>query len=74
MHCATADDLVSNSTDQDYCYPKHIGYNPAQIMSQIDGTTFSTAATDSSKALTRVMILHPIACGVAFIAFLLALG
>ena len=43
-------------------------------MSQIDQTTFTTAATDTSKALTRVMILHPIACGVAFIAFLLALG
>jgi uncharacterized membrane protein len=43
-------------------------------MSTIDGTQFTTAATDSSKALTRVMILHPIACGLAFIAFLLALG
>jgi len=69
-----ADSLLSNRTDQDFCYPKHIGYNPAEIMSQIDQTTFTTAATDTSKALTRVMILHPIACGVAFIAFLLALG
>jgi uncharacterized membrane protein len=43
-------------------------------MSTIDNTQFTTAATDSSKALTRVMILHPIACGLAFIAFLLALG
>jgi hypothetical protein len=43
-------------------------------MSQIDQTTFNAASTDTSKALTRVMILHPIACGLAFIAFLLALG
>lgn len=43
-------------------------------MSQIDQTTFDTAATDTTKALTRVMILHPIACALAFIAFLLALG
>jgi uncharacterized membrane protein len=43
-------------------------------MSQIDQTTFDTAATDTTKALTRVMILHPIATGLAFIAFLLALG
>jgi hypothetical protein len=71
-HCIL--DVPPITTDQDLCFPKHIGYNPADIMSQIDGTTFSTAATDSSKALTRVMILHPIACGVAFIAFLLALG
>jgi len=43
-------------------------------MAKIDGTVFNTASTDTSKALTRVMILHPIATGLAFIAFLLALG
>lgn len=43
-------------------------------MSQIDGTGFSRAAAASADGLTRVMILHPIACVVAFIAFLLALG
>jgi len=71
-HCVL--DVAPAATDQDQCFPKHIGYNPADIMSTIDHTTFSTAANDSTKALTRVMILHPIACGVAFIAFLLALG
>jgi hypothetical protein len=65
---------VSNSTDQDLCYPKHVGYDPAAIMSQIDQTTFNKASTDTTKALTRVMILHPVACGLAFIAFLFALG
>lgn len=43
-------------------------------MAQIDGTGFSTASGDTANALTKVMILHPIACGLAFIAFLLALG
>lgn len=43
-------------------------------MSTADGTGFNTAAADSANALTNVMILHPIACGLAFIAFLLALG
>jgi glucan phosphoethanolaminetransferase (alkaline phosphatase superfamily) len=43
-------------------------------MSQIDQTQFSTASEDTSKALTRVMVLHPVACALAFIAFLLALG
>jgi uncharacterized membrane protein len=66
--------ISSNRTDQDQCFPKHIGYNPADIMSQIDHTQFTTAAEDSSKALTRVMILHPVACALAFIAFLFALG
>jgi len=62
------------TSSQDWCTKKHVGYNPAQIISGIDNTHFNTASTDTSKALTRVMILHPIACGLAFIAFLLALG
>lgn len=43
-------------------------------MAQADGTDFGTASGDSTEALTRVMVLHPVACGLAFIAFLLALG
>lgn len=43
-------------------------------MAQIDGTGFSTASGDTADALTRVMVLHRIACALAFIAFLLALG
>jgi multisubunit Na+/H+ antiporter MnhC subunit len=61
-------------TDQDYCYPRTIGYDPAAIMAQIDGTGFSTASGDTADALTKVMILHPIACALGFIAFLLALS
>ncbi|RFU28750.1 hypothetical protein B7463_g7599, partial [Scytalidium lignicola] len=61
-------------TKQDFCTGAHIGYNPAAIMSGIDHTTFSTASTDSAKALTRVMVLHPVACGLAFIAFFIALS
>jgi hypothetical protein len=71
-HCVL--DVAPVQTDQDQCFPKQIGYNPAMIMAGIDHTTFTTASEDSTKALTRVMILHPIACGLAFIAFLLALG
>jgi len=67
-------DVGPGSTDQDMCTGKHIGYNPAQVMANIDGTDFSTASEDTSKALTRVMVLHPIVCGLAFIAFLMAIG
>jgi Na+/H+-dicarboxylate symporter len=51
-----------------------IGYNPAQIMAEIDKTDFKTASENTSKALTRVMVLHPVAFALAFIAFLLAFG
>lgn len=43
-------------------------------MHGVDGTQFSTYASDTTRSLTKAMILHPIACGVNFIAFLLALG
>jgi len=67
-------DVPPITTDQDLCFPKSVGYDPASIMALIDGTGFSTASGDTANALTRVMILHPVACGLAFIAFFLALG
>ena len=65
---------MPSRTDQDYCYPRHVGYKPADIISAIDGTPFSKAASDTVDGLTRVMVLHPIACAVAFIAFALSCG
>ncbi len=58
----------------DFCTPSAIGYSPADVMTDTEGTQFSTASVDSTKVLTKVMILHPIATGIAFIAFLLTLG
>jgi hypothetical protein len=43
-------------------------------MATIDNTSFDTAAKDSTKALTRVMVLHPVVCALSFVAFLFALG
>ncbi|KAM4063932.1 SUR7/PalI family protein [Hirsutella rhossiliensis] len=60
--------------DTDQCSRSHIGYNPADVISDIDDTDFGTAAENTSKGLTRVMILHPIAAALCFIAFLLCLG
>ncbi|CAF9935098.1 hypothetical protein IMSHALPRED_010106 [Imshaugia aleurites] len=71
-HCVL--DVAPAKTDQDYCYPKTIGYKPADIMGTIDGTVFSRAAADSVDGLTNVMILHPIACAIAFLAFALSAG
>ncbi|KAF2493213.1 pali-domain-containing protein [Lophium mytilinum] len=71
-HCVL--DVAPVTTDQDFCYPKAIGYKPAAIMSQIDGTSFSRAGTDTADALTNAFILHPVACGLAFIAGFCAFG
>ncbi len=43
-------------------------------MNTVDNTQFSDYARSSTDGLTKAMILHPIACGVNFIAFLLGLG
>lgn len=43
-------------------------------MTAIESTDFSSSARDTADSLTRVQILHPIVCGLAFVAFLLALG
>lgn len=43
-------------------------------MTSIEDTTFSEAYRDSASGLTRVMVLHPVAAGISFIAFLLGAG
>jgi hypothetical protein len=43
-------------------------------MSSVDGTQFSDYASSTTRALTKAMILHPISCGLNFVAFMLALG
>lgn len=60
--------------NHDYCFSHKIGYSPADVMSNIENTSFSEAYRESAKGLTRVMVLHPVACGVSFIAFLLGVG
>ncbi|TDZ26241.1 pH-response regulator protein palI/RIM9 [Colletotrichum orbiculare MAFF 240422] len=63
-----------NSDGSDSCPSSRIGYSPADIVSEIDGTQYSSYSSNTAEALTRVMILHPIAAGVSFIAFVLSLG
>jgi hypothetical protein len=72
--CEQSADFGYHRTDQDLCFPKVIGYKPARIMEEIDHTTFSSAGSDSADALTNAFVLHPVACGLAFIAGLVALG
>ncbi|KAF7543250.1 hypothetical protein G7Z17_g10897 [Cylindrodendrum hubeiense] len=65
---------VLDVNGQDDCSKAKIGYNPAQVITDVDGTEFSNASENTSKALTRVMVLHPVATGLSFIAFILCLG
>ena len=65
-HCIL--DVAPAKTDQDYCYPKTIGYAPASIMGYIDYTTFPLKKSSTADDLTYSFVLHPIACAVAFCA------
>lgn len=60
--------------NRDFCSGRHIGYNAAGLMTDIEQTSFSDASRATANGLTRVMILHPIATGISFIAFLLSCG
>ncbi|KAI8958500.1 pali-domain-containing protein [Daldinia sp. FL1419] len=63
------------ASGQDACSRSHVGYDPVSVVqNNVRNVDFSDYAADTSKGLTRVMILHPIATGLAFISFLLALG
>ncbi|KAI0446276.1 pali-domain-containing protein [Xylaria telfairii] len=57
------------------CSSSHIGYDPVAVIERnVPDTSFSDYAHDTARALTKVMVLHPIATGLAFISFFLALG
>jgi len=71
-HCIL--DVAPATSDQDYCFPKKIGYKPVEIMAGIDGAGFGTVGTHVADSLTNAFVLHPVACGLAFIAGLCALG
>ncbi|KAI1497823.1 actin cortical patch SUR7/pH-response regulator pali [Biscogniauxia marginata] len=73
-------DVMANGND--FCTRATVGYDPTSVLeeylssssSSSSSDTFSDAATATSRALTRVFVLHPIATGLAFVSFLLAAG
>lgn len=60
--------------DRDICPSARVGYDPAAVMTAVDGTIFSDYEEDTTRALTKVMILHPIATFLNFLAFGMALS
>ncbi|CAK1356673.1 unnamed protein product [Cercospora beticola] len=58
----------------DQCSGRHIGYEPSRQLATNQQMPYEDISSGTSDALTRVMVLHPIACGVSFIAFLLSIG
>ncbi|KAJ3944943.1 uncharacterized protein N0V96_004962 [Colletotrichum fioriniae] len=64
--------LTVNGSDQ--CSRSRIGYSPTDIIAEADATQYSNLSSNVAEGLTRVMVLHPVAAGVSFIAFILSVG
>ncbi|KAI5923912.1 actin cortical patch SUR7/pH-response regulator pali [Camillea tinctor] len=65
------------ASGDDHCTRARIGYDPVAALEEYASSSsldLSSAAQTSSRALTRVMVLHPVATGLAFVAFVLAAG
>ena len=66
--------LIASRDSPDWCSGRHVGYEPAHIIAAVDRTKLTDIEAGTSDSLTRAMILHPIACGVAFIAWIVSIG
>ncbi|TGJ84935.1 hypothetical protein E0Z10_g3843 [Xylaria hypoxylon] len=67
------EDLTSSGSKT--CSKSRIGYDPVAVIERnVADSSFSDYAHSTAKGLTKVMVLHPIATGLAFISFFLALG
>jgi len=66
--------VLNAAGGHDYCSGSHIGYKIAYIQNQVDKTHFASSTQATLDGLTNVMVLHPIACGICFIAFAFAVG
>lgn len=60
--------LTSNSRE-DLCSSPRLGYSPLDVARGLDLVTPATYVRTTSRALTRVMILHPIAAVLSALAF-----
>jgi len=56
------------------CTKSQVGYSPIDVISEYTGNSYSGASATTAKGLTRVQVLHPVGCGLAFLAFFTALG
>lgn len=75
--CRGRSDLTRDApihSGQDICSPSVVGYRPTDVMFEADGTQFEDYQEVVTFRLTRVMILHPVATGICFIAFLVSIG
>lgn len=55
------------------CSDSSLGYDPVRVLNTVDAGNFSNLRADSTEALTKALILHPISTVLLGIAFLFSL-
>ncbi|KAF5018185.1 hypothetical protein F66182_9842 [Fusarium sp. NRRL 66182] len=65
---------VTRNNGGDSCSSSRIGYNPVNAFPAVNSSNddLDNIASSTARALTYVMVLHPVGAGLCFIAFLLA--
>jgi len=73
MMCEACSKQISES-GKNACSGRSIGYDIMGVVEQLDSVKSSSGTATTVKNLSRALILHPIAAGVAFLSFLTALA
>ena len=66
--------VLNSAQGGDWCTGREIGYDVSNILVNTESTGFSEVSGNTADGLTRVMVLHPVACALTFISFLIACG
>lgn len=69
-----SDRLATPDSASDACTKAQVGYQFPQALFNLAESTgvLSNTAENAIEATTKALVLHPIACGVSFLAFLIA--
>jgi len=67
-------DVPPDSTDQDYCSGRSVGYDISGEIAALGIPPFGSTKASALNGLTKGLVLHPVAAGIAFLAFLLAVS
>ena len=66
--------MLGGGNSGDYCSARNVGYHPSDVVSAAENSGFGSTAASAANGLTGAMVLHPVACVLTFIAFLVAMG
>lgn len=73
-HKANANTSYSGIDVFDICSKSKVGYRPVRAMQEIDYVNYRRLGSNYPDDLTKALVIHPIACALAFLAFTISIG